>query len=105
MNANAVYKSLKQDMTESPFVMRRESVHGYYTESRDAEFKFVKRGEKYYVQVKLGTWPSEHENEHAKFRSWLVEMTAKYGWKPHLTSGGVGNYTYRLNSDLNLDWY
>lgn len=105
MTNDEIYTSLRHDIKDSPYHVKRESVHGYYTESWPVQFNFIKRDSGYYLKVKLHTWPSEHEKEHVKFRAWLVEMTAKYGWKPHLTSGGVGNYTYRLNSDLNLDWY
>lgn len=100
----AIYDNIKQDAV-GEFRIVRESYHGYYTESFPVDMKFVKRGDKFYLEVDLHTFPSEHERERKRFSEWLNSLCGNYGWTPHLTSGGVGKYTYRLNGEAALNAY
>jgi hypothetical protein len=96
---NEIYAQVKWDCNETPFIMYRGAGQGY-SESRVARLNFIKRGNKFYVKATLKTWPTEHENERHRFDLWLKKLCRKYGWTPHLTSGGTGVWTYRLNGDL-----
>ncbi len=69
--------------------------------SKDHPFKKLspkKRGDKYYVTIE--GHDLAFETNYRKMFSWLRMVVEPYGWKPHLTSGGLGSFTFRLNGDL-----
>ena len=94
-----ICKAVRTVLRNQPFVVTHETTHGYYTEAVAAKLRFSNRDGKFYVKVDLQTNPSDHERERKRFYDYLFERCAQFGWVPHLTSGGCGKYTFRLNGD------
>ena len=62
--------------------------------------KIRNREGKVYLTVATMSWPSEHEQCFRSFQTWLDEKIKPFGWRSHITSGGSGEWTFRINSDI-----
>lgn len=87
-------------------MIRDALIEGHKTETYSGRLvpseiiKIRNRSGKFYLTVATYSWPLEHEQCRRSFEKWLGSKVDQFGWKIHLTSGGCGEWTYRINSDL-----
>ncbi|USV41014.1 hypothetical protein [Xanthomonas phage BUDD] len=95
-----IYKAVMAELKAAPFITTNHAL----TTKKAASFKFKKRTSGYYLNVELHSWPSEHERVRKEFNSWLYQKLKPYGWVPYTTSGGCGEWTYRLDGGIEFDF-
>lgn len=96
-----IYKTLMKELKEEPFVFTSKL---WAIQPITCTMKFRNRDGKFYATVTMPAQPSERETCTREFRAWLYKKLKPYGWIPYITSGGMGEWTYRLDGGIEFDF-